>query len=401
MNPLLERLNPYPFEKLHQLLAGVKAPHDLRPLNLSIGEPKHPVAPFIRQRLIDALDGISVYPTTRGELALRQAAAGWAERRFQLAPGALDPERQLLPVNGTREALFSIAQAVVDPTRPGAAVVMPNPFYQIYEGAALLAGAEPVFVDATSQGGWLPDYENLPPALLERTQLLYLCSPSNPTGAVYSRERLQGLIQLADRYDFILAADECYSEIWYDQPPAGLLEAAWAMGRTGFERCLVFHSLSKRSNMPGARSGFVAGDAAILARYFNLRTYTGCATPPFVQQAAIAAWQDENHVEENRALYQRKLDQAERILSPVLPVERPAAGFYLWLRVPDGGEKFVRRLYQHFNVTVLPGGYLGRPNAQGVNPGAPFVRIALVAPEADNREAMKRIAMAAEAACSV
>ncbi|MEO5341248.1 MAG: succinyldiaminopimelate transaminase [Magnetococcus sp. MYC-9] len=408
MNPLLQRLHPYPFEKLAALLAPAgKAPladgqgggsgRDCSPINLSIGEPKHPVAPFIRQTMLEALDDIGVYPTTRGELSLRVAMANWLECRFRLAVGSVDPQRHLLPVNGTREALFSIAQAVTDGgagERP--CIVMPNPFYQIYEGAAVMAGAQPVYVAAEAVHGFLPDYHALPAAVLERTSLLYLCSPGNPTGAVFPLERLQRLIELAHRHRFVLAADECYSEIWYDHPPPGLLQAAWQMGLTGFDRCLVFHSLSKRSNMPGARSGFVAGDARLLEEYFRLRTYVGCATPRFIQRAATVAWSDEGHVAENQVVYRQKLEDAMAILGPVLPVERPHAGFYLWLRVPGGGETFARHLHERYHVTVLPGAYLGRPDAGGHNPGAPYVRIALVAPLEENREAMRRIAQCAQ-----
>ncbi|MBF0624285.1 MAG: succinyldiaminopimelate transaminase [Magnetococcales bacterium] len=394
MNSALDTLHPYPFEKLAALLAGIAPPTGLAPLNISIGEPQHPVAPALRQTLAQALDGISRYPTTRGQTDLRQAMAGWLCRRFGL--GQVDPETQVLPVNGTREALFSIAQAVLNPSpgEPPPLVAMPNPFYQIYEGATLMAGGKPLYVNATPANGLLPDYERLAPELLDRVELLYLCSPSNPTGAVFSLERLQALIRLADRHDFVIASDECYSEIWYDQPPPGLLEAAWRMGRTGFERCLVFHSLSKRSNMPGARTGFVAGDAALLAGYFKLRTYTGCATPPFIQAAAVAAWQDESHVEDNRRQYREKLADAEAILAPVLPVNRPQAGFYLWLEVPGDGEAFTRALYADHGVTVLPGAYLGRDHGAG-NPGNPYVRVALVAPPDVNREAMKRLARCA------
>ncbi|MBF0588041.1 MAG: succinyldiaminopimelate transaminase [Magnetococcales bacterium] len=395
MNPRLEQLKPYPFERLSRLLGEVTPPADIRPINISIGEPKHAVAPFLRQAMIDAMDGIANYPTTRGEPALREAIAGWLVRRYALTPTSMDPDRNLLPVNGTREALFSIAQAVVDSDRHKDAVVLsPNPFYQIYEGAALMAGAEPVYIDATEESNFLPRFTELPAELLDRTQLLYLCSPSNPTGAVHSLEELTRLIELAEKHDFIIASDECYSEIWYERPPPGLLQAADASGRHDYARCLVFHSLSKRSNMPGARSGFVAGDAKLLAHYFRLRTYTGCAMPPFIQRASAVAWSDESHVADNRALYRAKLEEAVEILSPTLPVTRPQASFYLWLRVPGGGEQFTQRLLAEQNVTVLPGAYLGRsPNDE--NPGAPYIRVALVAPLEDNREAMQRIAACA------
>lgn len=400
MNPLLQGLHPYPFEKLAKLLepatknlAASGQSHPYSPINLSIGEPKHPVPPFIRHAMMEALDDIGFYPTTRGEHALRHSMTTWLTNRFRLKPEQLDPDRHILPVNGTREALFSIAQAVIDGTgadRPY--VLMPNPFYQIYEGATLMAGGQPVYVPCTADTGFIPDYHGVPPAILERTALLYLCSPSNPTGAVFSLESLKRLIELAHRYHFVLAADECYSEIWYDQPPSGLLEAAQQIGLDHFEQCLVFHSLSKRSNMPGARSGFVAGDATLLEHYFRLRTYTGCTMPRFIQKAATIAWADESHVQENRAVYQRKLEDAITLLSPVLPVERPSASFYLWLRVPGGGEHFARHLHERYHVTVLPGSYLGRPDAVGYNPGADYVRVALVAPIEENRAAMERIA---------
>ena len=394
MNPLLDKLHPYPFEKLTHLLQDCKPPLEVSPLNLAIGEPKHPVPPFILRTMADDLRTIGHYPVTRGGAALRQAAAGWLERRFGLPAGVVSPDRHVLPVNGTREALFSIAQGVIDPGRKSV-VLMPNPFYQIYEGAALMAGARPVYLDATAENGFLPRFDHLSPELLDQTALLYLCTPGNPTGAVLPLERMVALLALAERHDFIIACDECYSEIWYQQPPAGILEAAWHAGRTGFQRCLAFHSLSKRSNMPGARSGFVAGDATVLAGYFRMRTYTGCTTPPFVQQAAIAAWQDEAHVEENRRLYREKLAAALAILEPVMPVVRPQAGFYLWLRVPGGGELFAKRLFQQYHVTVLPGAYLGRPGKSGTNPGSPYIRVAMVAPAAENSAAMRRIARCA------
>ncbi|MBF0348213.1 MAG: succinyldiaminopimelate transaminase [Magnetococcales bacterium] len=393
MNTMLRGLQPYPFEKLHALLKEVTPSREHTPINLSIGEPRHPVAPWIRETMAQALDGISRYPTTRGEEGLRQSAARWLERRFTLIPGSVDPETQLLPVNGTREALFSIVQAVTGPRDPGAVVLMPNPFYQIYEGAALMAGATPIHVPATEDNHFLPDYASLPPELLARTRLLFLCSPANPTGAVTHEAELIRLLHLAETYQFILAADECYSEIWDRSPPPGLLKVAQDQGRMGFERCLVFHSLSKRSNMPGARSGFVAGDAAILNDYFQLRTYTGCATPPFIQQAAIAAWNDETHVEENRIQYRQKFADALEILQPLLPVRIPEAGFYLWLKVPKGGELFARHMFQRYNVTVLPGAYLGRGHGTD-NPGLPYVRIAMVQPRNENKEGIQRIAAA-------
>ncbi|MBF0621476.1 MAG: succinyldiaminopimelate transaminase [Magnetococcales bacterium] len=410
MNPDLDTLNPYPFEKLALLFKDIQPPASVSPINISIGEPKHAVPALVKQAMTEAMDLIGKYPGTRGELPLRQAISGWLERRFALGNGSVDPERHVLTANGTREALFSIAPAVIDRYVKKPAVLMPNPFYQIYEGAALMSGAEPIPVDAVAENGFIPDFESLPEEVLNRTQLAYICTPSNPTGSTYTMDRLKKALDLAERYNFVLTSDECYSEIWYDTPPAGLLQAAKESGRDNFENCLVFHSLSKRSNMPGARTGFVAGDAHIIERYFRLRTYTGGATPPFIQQAAITAWNDEQHVAENRAAYAEKLDDAVRILEPVLPVVRPDAGFYLWLRVPDGGAAFAQKLLRNYNVTVLPGEFLGRPSRFGpngqpgngqTNPGAPFIRIALVATPEQNREAMQRIAMCASSSCSV
>ncbi|MBF0177910.1 MAG: succinyldiaminopimelate transaminase [Magnetococcales bacterium] len=395
MNPELEKLHPYPFQKLATLLHGVTPPPGLRPIDLSIGEPQHPVAPFLRERLAASLDGITRYPTTRGQANLRQAMAQWLQTRFHL--DAVHPERHILPVNGTREALFSIAHAVVDRSRPGPPplVAMPNPFYQIYEGATLMAGAEPIYVETRAENGFIPDFAALGDETLKRVQLVYLCTPSNPTGTVLSEDRLMHLIELADRHDFVLASDECYSEIWYEAPPPGLLQAAQRMGRNDYRRCVVFHSLSKRSNMPGARTGFVAGDADILDRYLKLRTYTGCATPPFIQDVATLAWSDEHHVAKNRLQYQQKMIDAQNILAPHIPLTRPQAGFYLWLQVPGGGEAFAHALYAEQAVTVLPGAYLGRDGSRG-NPGHDHVRVAMVAPLTENREAMQRMAKMCE-----
>ncbi|MBF0434737.1 MAG: succinyldiaminopimelate transaminase [Magnetococcales bacterium] len=396
MNTLLDGLQPYPFEKLSLLLQDVTPACHFTPINLSIGEPRHPVAPFIREAMTSALDGISRYPTTRGEVELRRAACRWLERRFNLTPDSVDPETQLLPVNGTREALFSIVQAVVtchEDIHAKHYVLMPNPFYQIYEGATIMAGGIPIHVPATRENHFIPDYAALPSAILERTRLLFFCSPANPTGAVTSEGELKKLLHLAKTYNIILAADECYSDIWHQAPPPGLLKVAQEQGYHSFQRCLVFHSLSKRSNMPGARTGFVAGDAELLNPYFRLRTYTGCATPPFIQQAAIAAWNDEAHVEENRVLYRQKLADALEILQPVLAVDPPQAGFYLWLKVPQGGETFTRHLFHRYHVTVLPGAYLGRGTGSE-NPGSPYIRVAMVQPRAENREGILRIAAA-------
>ncbi len=389
MNPNLERLQPYPFEKLRALMSGVTPPAGLDHIPLSIGEPRHPTPAFVTEAVLAHLHGLSSYPLTRGSATLRQAIAGWLERRFGLGEGALDPERQVLPVNGTREALFAFAQAVVDAGRPGAAVLMPNPFYQIYEGAALLAGAEPVYLNCDDG---LPDFDAIPADTWARCQLLYLCSPHNPTGAVVPEATLRKLMALADEHDFIIAADECYSEIYFDEdrPPVGLLEAAARAGRSDFRRCVVFHSLSKRSNAPGLRSGFVAGDAEVLQAFFAYRTYHGCAMPEHHQAASRLAWGDEDHVRQNRAEYRAKFDAVLEILGDVLEVQRPEAGFYLWPRTPGDDAEFARELYRQQNVTVLPGSFLSR-TVGGENPGAGRVRMALVAPLDECVDAARRI----------
>ncbi len=391
MNPDLQRLHPYPFERLLALKRGVTPPAHLEPIALSIGEPRHAPPAFVLGAVREALEGLGRYPLTRGEDGLRAACAAWCERRFGLAPGSVDPERQVLPVNGTREALFAFAQAVVD-RAAGAAVLMPNPFYQIYEGAALLAGAEPVYLNTTPATGYLPDLDAVPDAVWRRCRLLYLCTPGNPTGAVMPLDYLQRAITLADEHDFVIASDECYSEIYFDEdhPPPGLLQAAAAMGRENFHRCVVFHSLSKRSNLPGLRSGFVAGDPGVLAAFLRYRVYHGCAMAPPFQQASIAAWSDEEHVRANRAAYREKFDAVLDILGPVLDVARPEAGFYLWPRTPMDDTEFARRLYAETHVTVLPGSFLSR-EAGGSNPGAGHVRLALVGTLDECVEAADRI----------
>jgi N-succinyldiaminopimelate aminotransferase len=391
MNPDLTHLQAYPFEKLAALLRGATPPAARPHVNLSIGEPKHPTPSFITEALIEHLHGLSNYPTTKGLPLLREAIAAWLTRRFALPQNSIDAERHILPVNGTREALFAFAQCIID-RRSQALMVMPNPFYQIYEGAALLAGAEPYFLNNTAAHGFVPDYDAVPADVWQRCQLLYLCSPDNPTGTVTDSATLQKLIALADRHDFIIAADECYSEIYFDEatPPGGLLSAAAAMGRTDFARCVVFHSLSKRSNVPGLRSGFVAGDADILKQFLLYRTYHGCAMPPATQYASAAAWRDERHVRDNRALYREKFAVVLAILSPVLDVQQPTAGFYLWPRTPIADTEFARRLFAEQNVTVLPGSYLSR-TAHGANPGEGRVRMALVPPLEDCVAAAQRI----------
>ena len=391
MNPELDKLHPYPFEKLADLKSGAIPPADLEHIALSIGEPKHAAPDFVFDVIQDALPTLSSYPLTRGGSALRQAIAEWLTRRFNLPQGSLDIEQHILPVNGTREALFAFAQAVVD-RRHDPLVLMPNPFYQIYEGAALLAGAEPGYLDCDAENGFVPDFDAVDAKTWQRCQLLYICSPGNPTGAVMDQASLNHLMELAERHDFVIASDECYSEIYFDEdnPPIGLLQAAAAAGNDHFKRCVVFHSLSKRSNLPGLRSGFVAGDADILQAFHRYRTYHGCAMPPHHQLASLAAWSDEQHVEQNRELYRRKFETVLAILQPVLPVEMPEAGFYLWPQTPVDDEEFARRLYAEQNVTVLPGQYLSRQNGQS-NPGRNRVRMALVAEQDECVAAAKRI----------
>jgi N-succinyldiaminopimelate aminotransferase len=391
MNPDLARLQPYPFEKLAALKAGIEPPVELGHIALSIGEPKHPTPKFIVETLIAHLHLLSAYPTTRGLPALRQTIADWLTRRFQLPAGGLDPERQILPLNGTREGLFAFAQALVDRTRQPL-VLMPNPFYQIYEGAALLAGGEPHFLPCLAENGFIPDFAAVDADTWRRCQILYLCSPGNPTGAVIPLATLQGLIQLAEEFDFLIAADECYSELYGDEerPPVGLLQAAATLGQLDYRRCLVFHSLSKRSNVPGLRSGFIAGDAEVIERFFQYRTYHGCAMPVQHQHASIAAWGDESHVVANRALYRAKFDAVLAILGDVLEVMRPEAGFYLWPVTPILDPAFARELFAAANVTLLPGSYLSREVA-GQNPGAHRARLALVAPLDECVEAAWRI----------
>ena len=391
MNDDLTRLQPYPFEKLRALLAGATPPADKRAIALSIGEPKHRSPAFVAQALTDNLDQLSVYPTTLGISALREAIAAWCERRFGLTQGALDPARQVLPVNGTREALFSFTQAVVR-RQADALVLSPNPFYQIYEGAALLAGATPHYLPCLAENGFNPDFDAVPTDVWQRTQILFLCSPGNPTGALIPLETLKKLIALADEHDFVIAADECYSELYFDEstPPPGLLTACAALGRDDYKRCVVFHSLSKRSNLPGLRSGFVAGDAEILKAFLLYRTYHGCAMPVQTQLASVAAWNDEEHVQANRELYRQKFDAVLEILAPAMNVQRPDGGFYLWPETPIDDQRFTRELFASEHVTVVPGSYLSR-EVNGLNPGANRLRLALVAPLEDCIEAAQRI----------
>ena len=389
MNPDLNKLQPYPFEKLHQLLGQVQANSELRPISLSIGEPKHPAPSLVLDVLYKEIAKVSVYPSTKGLPELRQAIVDWASRRFKLE--TLDSETQVLPVNGTREALFSFTQAVIDRSKQPL-VVSPNPFYQIYEGAAYLAGASLELLPTLEANGFIPDYASVPASVWQACQILFICSPGNPTGAVTPMDTLKYLIKLADQYDFVIASDECYSEIYCeeDQAPIGLLQACAELGRHDYQRCVVFHSLSKRSNLPGMRSGFVAGDASIMSEFLKYRTYHGCAMSVQNQLASIAAWKDETHVLENRQAYHAKFKAVLDILKPVLHIEQTDASFYLWPETPIDDESFAQRLFEKEHVTVLPGSYLSR-TVNGVNPGENRIRMALVASEADCIEAAERI----------
>ena len=391
MNNALNQLQPYPFEKLRKLLGAVTPAADKRAIALSIGEPKHRSPSFVAEALSASLDQLAVYPTTLGIPALREAIGHWCERRFNVPAGWIDPARHVLPVNGTREALFAFTQTVVERSDDGL-VISPNPFYQIYEGAALLAGATPYYLPCLDSNGFNPDFDAVSADTWQRCQILFLCSPGNPTGALVPMATLKKLIALADEHDFVIAADECYSELYFDEqtPPPGLLSACAELGRSDFKRCVVFHSLSKRSNLPGLRSGFVAGDAEILKAFLLYRTYHGCAMPVQTQLASIAAWNDEVHVRANRALYREKFDAVLEILAPVLDVQRPDGSFYLWPKVPMDDAQFCQKLFEEQHVTVVPGSYLSR-DVDGVNPGAGRVRMALVAPLAECVEAAERI----------
>jgi N-succinyldiaminopimelate aminotransferase len=391
VNPLLSKLQPYPFEKLRQLFGGVTPNPDFSAISLGIGEPKHPTPTFIQQALADNLSGLATYPTTAGSDSLRQAICGWLERRYQLP--TLNPATEVLPVNGSREALFALAQVVIDPAAK-AVVVCPNPFYQIYEGAAFLAGAEPFFVNSDPERNFAPDFSTVPAEVWPRVQLLYICTPGNPTGAVLTLNDWKTLFSLSDQHGFVIASDECYSEIYFgDSQPLGALQAAHQLGRD-YQRLIAFSSLSKRSNVPGMRSGFVAGDAAILKQFLLYRTYHGSAMSPSIQAASIAAWNDEHHVQENREKYIQKFKQVTPMLAEVLDVALPDAGFYLWAKVDKLANitdaEYAKRLYAEYNVTVLPGSYVAR-DAHGLNPGANRIRMALVAEVDECLEAAKRI----------
>jgi N-succinyldiaminopimelate aminotransferase len=390
LNPRLEQLQSYPFQRLTALLAGNQPPSSVKPVSLHIGEPKHPTPAFIRDTLVASLGGLSAYPATLGSDALRLAIAQWIARRYGITQP--DPATQVLPVNGSREALFAFAQSVIDSSRPSPVVICPNPFYQIYEGAALLAGAQPEFINTLPGDNYAFDPGQLPDTVWQRAQLLYVCSPGNPTGKVLTLSDWKRLFEYADRYNCVIAADECYSEIYFDeaQPPLGALAAAAQLGRADFRKLVVFSSLSKRSNVPGMRSGFVAGDAAILKKFYLYRTYHGGAMSPPVQEASIAAWRDEAHVVTNRALYLEKFKAVIDILRPALPAEWPDAAFYLWLKTPIDDVEFTRRLYAAEGVSVLPGSYLAR-DVRGINPGTNRIRIALVASVEECVEAAHRL----------
>ena len=390
MNPNLSRLQAYPFARQKLLFEGIRPNPDLRPISLGIGEPKHPTPPFIQQALADNLQGLANYPTTTGSDALRCAIGEWIVRRY--AVEAFDPLSQVLPVNGSREALFSFAQSVIDGTRGEAVVICPNPFYQVYEGAALLAGATPYYVNSFAHNGYAIDWDQVPADIWRRTQLLYVCSPGNPTGSVIDLTEWKRLFALSDQYGFVIASDECYSEIYFNEtnPPLGSLAAAAKLGRRDFPRLVAFSSLSKRSNVPGMRSGFVAGNAGLLKDFLLYRTYHGGAMNPAVQAASIAAWGDEAHVRENRRMYREKFDRVLPLIAEVLDVSMPAAGFYLWAKTPVVDTEFACGLYRDYNVNVLPGSFIAR-EAQGANPGMSYVRMALVAPLEECLEAAARI----------
>lgn len=393
MNPFLEKLQPYPFERLRALLKGVTASARHSPIAMSIGEPTHPAPQLVKDALVANLAGLSGYPPTAGGDDLRRAIADWLQQRHGL--GRVDPATEVLPVNGSKEALFAIAQAMVGTPagdeRP--CVLLPNPCYQVYEGAALLAGAEAGYIEQHPRNGFRPDWDAISPDVWRRTQLVYLCSPGNPTGNVITDADWLRLFELSDRHGFIIAADECYSEIHFDDraPPRGALAVAQAAGRTDWRRLLVFSSLSKRSSVPGLRSGFVAGDASLIRQFLRYRTYNGGAMSATVQAASAAAWRDEGHVGQNRALYRAKFERILPILQSVLDVGRPEGGFFLWAAVPDGVDTgFARDLYEQYNVLVVPGSFLGRSVA-GRNPGAGFIRIALVDDVEACAEAAERI----------
>jgi N-succinyldiaminopimelate aminotransferase len=389
MNLDLNKLQPYPFQKLTKLFGEVTANDALRPISLHIGEPKHATPSFIKDALIAGLDGLSNYPTTQGSDALRMTIANWLARRYGIP--IPDFRTQILPVNGSREALFSFAQAVVGRSKNNPVVICPNPFYQIYEGAAFLAGATPYFLNTLPDDNFALNFEQLSEAVWQRTQLIYVCSPGNPNGRIMPLSEWNTLFEMSDRFGFVIASDECYSEIYFDDDkPLGALQAAQKLGRNDYHNLVVFSSLSKRSNVPGMRSGFVAGDAKVVEKFALYRTYHGCAMNPAIQAASIAAWNDEAHVVENRRQYTEKFAKVMTILSPVLPVTKPDASFYLWIRTPFADTTFAQLLHRDYNVSVLPGSFLAR-EADGINPGANFIRVALVANLDETVEAAERI----------
>lgn len=390
MNSNLAQLQPYPFQKLKQLFEGIKPPSSYQPIDLHIGEPKHATPKFIHQAITNSLTELAHYPTTLGTASLRNKIAEWLKQRFHISN--INPDTEVMPVNGSREALFSFAQAIVNTKAPNPIVVCPNPFYQIYEGAALLSGAIPHFINTQASNQFKLDYTQLTDDIWSQTQLIYVCTPNNPTGSVMTLDEWKDLYAIADRYNFVIAADECYSEIYFDEehPPLGALEAAHCLGRDDFPNLVVFNSLSKRSNVPGLRSGLVAGNAELLRQFYLYRTYHGCAMNPTSQAASCAAWDDESHVIENRRLYDAKFTAVHDKLAQTLPVQMPDAGFYFWARTPIDDIEFTKQLYRHYNVTVLPGSYLAR-EVRGFNPGRNHVRIALVAPFAECTEAADRI----------
>ncbi|WP_151980238.1 succinyldiaminopimelate transaminase [Acinetobacter guerrae] len=385
MNSSLSLLHPYPFEKLNALFKDIK-PADMPLIALSIGEPKHPAPEFVKQTIIDNFQHLSTYPNSKGLPELRQSIANWLTQRFQL--NSISAEDHILPVTGTREGIFSFVQALIN-REDAPYVVMPNPFYQIYEGAALLAGAKPYFINCTPENDYLGDFDAVPAEVWEKTALLFVCTPGNPTGAVLSKEQFKKLIQLSDQYNFVIASDECYSELWFDQAPVGLLEVCAEIGRDDYKNCIVFHSLSKRSNLPGMRSGFVAGDAELLKPYLKFRTYHGAAMPVQHQLASIAAWNDEAHVEENRQQYRAKFNLFQSELGSLLALKKPDAGFYYWLQV-DHDEAFAKTLMKKAHIKVLPGRYLSRETTDG-NPGENHVRMALVADLAQCEQVVQRL----------
>jgi len=389
MNSDLQRLQPYPFEKIASLKQQVQPNPELSPLSLSIGEPKHPTPQIILDALRENASLIAVYPGTKGSVELREAIASWLATRFKLP--AISAGTQVLPVTGTREALFAVTQCLID-RKPNAKVLMPNPFYQIYEGATLLAGATPVYLPCVEENGFIPALDLIDEQTWQDCQLFFMCTPGNPTGALTPASEIKKLIQLAEKYDFIIVSDECYSEIYLDEanPPTGLLEVAAQMGNTDYKNCVVMHSLSKRSNSPGLRSGFVAGDAEILKAFLLFRTYHGCAMPPHTQATSVIAWQDETHVEENRRLYREKFAAVLEILSPVMEIPKPQASFYLWAKTPIDDVTFTRDIFEQQHLNVVPGSYLSR-EVDGINPGANRIRLALVAEPKQCIEAAQRI----------